>query len=32
MVLGYTHQGSHDNFLGKGNHKRQEKNYSSDSR
>lgn len=30
MVLGYTHQGSHDNFLGKGNHKRQEKNYSSD--
>lgn len=30
MVLGYTHQGSHDNFLGKGNHKRQERNYSSD--
>ena len=30
MMLGYTHQGSHDNFLGKGNHKRQEKNYSSD--
>lgn len=30
MMLGYTHQGSHDNFLGKGNHKRQEKTYSSD--
>ena len=30
MQPGVTHQGSHDNFLGKGNHKRQEKNYSSD--
>ena len=30
MMQGYTHQGSHDNFLGKGNRKRQEKNYSSD--
>ena len=30
MMNGLGHQGSHDNFLGKGNHKRQEKNYSSD--
>ena len=30
MMQGYCHQGSHDNFLGKGNQKRKEKNYSSD--
>lgn len=30
MMQGYTHQGSHDNFLGKGNQKRLEKRYSSD--
>ncbi len=30
MMQGFGHQGSHDNFLGKGTHKRQEKNYSSD--
>lgn len=29
MMQGYTHQGSHDNFMGKGN-KREEKKYSSD--
>ena len=30
MMSGFTHQGSHDNFLGRGNQKRKEKNYSSD--
>ncbi len=30
MMQGFSHQGSHDNFLGKGNRKRQEKVYSSD--
>ena len=30
MMQGFSHQGSHDNFLGKGNRKRQEKIYSSD--
>ena len=30
MDPAFTHKGSHDNFLGKGNRKRQEKNYSSD--
>ena len=29
MMQGYTHQGSHDNFMGKGS-KREEKKYSSD--
>ena len=30
MMQGFCHQGSHDNFLGRGNQKRKEKNYSSD--
>lgn len=30
MMNGFTHQGSHDNFLGKGNQKRLEKRFSSD--
>ena len=30
MMSGYTHQGSHDNLLGKGAHKKDEQRYSSD--
>ena len=30
MMNGFSHQGSHDNFLGKGNQKRLEKKYSTD--
>lgn len=30
MVPGYTHQGSHDNLLGKGAHKKEEQKYCSD--
>ena len=30
MMQGYTHQGSHDNLLGQGSHKKDEQRYSSD--
>lgn len=30
MMPGYTHQGSHDNLLGRGSHKKDERDYSND--
>ena len=30
MIPGYTHQGSHDNFLGSSARKKDERDYSSD--